>query len=70
MGKEDPNVYDHVIMAADVGSAQQILNQTYAVYNKFDSIKQSLVKCNNNSIGMMKIAPDYRVNNNRQIFKL
>ena len=70
MDKEDPNIYDHVIMAADVGSAQQILNRTYAGYNKFDYIKQSLVKCNNNSIGMMKIAPDYRVNNNRKIFKL
>ena len=58
---DDDVVYDHVIMTADVGAVQEILNNTYANYKQFDSVLQALVQCNNNSIGQMKIAPDYRV---------
>ena len=58
---DDQTVYDYVISGAEVGAVQEILNNTYANYKQFDVISQALVKCNNNSVSQMKIAPDYRV---------
>ncbi len=57
----DDTVYDAVIITADVGSVQSIFNKTYEKYKSYPKIKESLEKCNNNSIAQMKIAPDYKV---------
>ena len=63
LGYDDQTFYDYVISTADVGAVQSILNTTYDNYNKAPAITQALIKCNNNSISQMKIAPDYRVKN-------
>ena len=57
----DPNVYDYVVMAADVGSVQMILKNTYYNYRSSQPILNTLNIAYNNSIGKMKIAPDYKV---------
>lgn len=58
---DDKIVYDHVIMASDVGSTQYIINQTMSNYAKDEKISAILSNINKNSIGPMKVAPDYRV---------
>jgi len=63
LGYDDQTFYDYVISTADVGAVQSILNTTYDNYNQVPAITQALIKCNNNSISQMKIAPDYRVSN-------
>lgn len=60
-GYDDPVTYDHVVMAADVGAVQSILNNTYANYRDSDLVRTALDNSFNASIAKMKIAPDYKV---------
>ncbi len=58
---EDPTVYDHVILASDVGSVQKMLNNTSNNNKENPEVKSIVDSIINTSIGKMKIAPDYKV---------
>ena len=58
---EDETVYDHVILAADVGAVQNIFTQTLNNYQDNEQVKTVVGNCIDKNIGQMKIAPDYRV---------
>lgn len=60
-GFDDQTVYDSVILAADVGSVQNIFNKTSESYKQQPAVKAIVDKVINKSIGKMKIAPDYKV---------
>ena len=60
-GSDDPTVYDHVIMTAELNAVQSIFNRTYEIYNQNPIIEPVLVKCNNETLGQLKMAPDYKV---------
>ncbi len=60
-GLDDPTVYDHVVMAADLGAVQSIFNNTVKAYKKSPAIQKVLGNIISNSLGKMKIAPDYKV---------
>lgn len=53
---DDETVYDHIVMAADIGPVQSIFKKTYENF-KYDPLKY----CMDNYINKMKISPDYKV---------
>lgn len=57
----DNIVYDHVVMAADVGPVQSIFQKTFDNYKTEEVVTQSLGFCMDNYINKMKISPDYKV---------
>ena len=58
---DDTTVYDHVIMSADLGAVQRIVNNTYDIYKSNANVKSVLDDVINKSLGKMKVAPDYKV---------
>ncbi len=57
----DDVVYDHVILAADLGPVQSIFKESYELYKTEPKILNSLDICNRNYFNKMKISPDYKV---------
>lgn len=60
---EDNTVYDHVIMASDMGPARSILQKTLENYKSEDKVATSIYYCLDNYLNKMKISPDYKVHN-------
>jgi hypothetical protein len=58
---DDPVNYDSVVIASDVGSLQYMLNNTINNYLRDNNIRPVLDRINTTSIGLMKLAPDYKV---------
>lgn len=57
----DEVVYDHVILAADLGAVQKIFANTVENYKNDSKVLNVLNNCQNNHINKMRIAPDYKV---------
>lgn len=59
---EDKTTYDYVIMTTDVGSTQWIVNTSIIAYEKLlPKAAEILKEINKTSIGLMKIAPHYKI---------
>lgn len=58
---DDDTTYDSVILAADIGAVQSIFEETLEKYQNDKQISFAVNNCINNSLGRMKIAPDYKV---------
>jgi hypothetical protein len=58
---EDNTVYDHVIMASDMGPTRSILQKTLENYKSKEKVTTSINYCLDNYLNKMKISPDYKV---------
>lgn len=58
---DDSTVYDHVVLAADIGAVQGMFKETIKNYKDDAQVSKVLDNCMNKHIGQMKIAPDYKV---------
>ena len=65
---DDLTVYDYVILTADVKAVQSIFEETIKNYQIEPLIEPILNKIMRDSIGPLKIAPDYKVS--IKLFKL
>jgi coproporphyrinogen III oxidase-like Fe-S oxidoreductase len=59
--EDDPVAYDYVIMTAEVGAVQRIINATATNYQAIPSVAATIQQVQNKFIDKMKIAPDYKV---------
>jgi len=57
---DDKTVYDHVIIAADIGPVQSIFKKTFENYKTEPKISNSLKICNQDYFDKMKMTPSYK----------
>jgi hypothetical protein len=58
---DDETVYDSVIMAAEVGAVQRIINATALNYQRIPNVASVINDVREKYIDKMRVAPDYKV---------